>query len=171
MKSGLLPAGLLSAGESFMDEAFRNIAHVTSNAVGSPRAFLIAALSLVVWAATGPLFGYSDTWQLVINTATSLITFLMVFIIQNSQNRDTKAMQIKLDELLRAVEGARTRLVNLENLSDEEIMQLQHEFERISARELKKATHKLGDTVRDKIEDVIDDKIDEKIQDKTGDKA
>ena len=115
-----------------MDDLFRKIAHGISGAVGSPRAFLLATLTILVWAATGPVFGYSDTWQLVINTGTSLVTFLMVFLIQNSQNRDTKAMQLKLDELLRAVEGARTGLVNLESLSDEDLLQLQHEFERLS---------------------------------------
>jgi low affinity Fe/Cu permease len=115
-----------------MDDLFRKIAHGISSAVGSPRAFLLATLTILVWAATGPVFGYSDTWQLVINTGTSLVTFLMVFLIQNSQNRDTKAMQLKLDELLRAVEGARTGLVNLESLSDEDLLQLQREFERLS---------------------------------------
>jgi low affinity Fe/Cu permease len=118
-----------------MDELFRKFAHLISGLVGSPRAFLIAFLSLVIWAFTGPMFGYSDTWQLVINTGTSIITFLMVFVIQSSQNRDTKAMQLKLDELIRAVEGARTRLVNLENLSDEDLLQLQDEFVRIGKRE------------------------------------
>jgi low affinity Fe/Cu permease len=118
-----------------MDEIFRKFAHVVAAAVGSPRAFLVALLSLVIWGFTGPMFGYSDTWQLVINTGTSLITFLMVFIIQNSQNRDTKAMQLKLDELLRAVEGARTKLVNLENLSDDDLLQLQEEFARLGRRE------------------------------------
>jgi low affinity Fe/Cu permease len=118
-----------------MDEKFRAFSHLIASAVGSPRAFLIALLSLITWAFTGPMFGYSDTWQLVINTGTSLITFLMVFIIQNSQNRDTKAMQLKLDELIRAVEGARTRLVNLENLSDEDVLQLQEEFARLGKRE------------------------------------
>ena len=115
-----------------MDDLFRKLAHGISSAVGSPRAFLLATLTILVWAATGPVFGYSDTWQLVINTGTSLVTFLMVFLIQNSQNRDTKAMQLKLDELLRAVEGARTGLVNLESLSDEDLLQLQREFERLS---------------------------------------
>jgi len=121
--------------ENLMDEIFRKFAHVIAAAVGSPRAFLVALLSLVIWGFTGPMFGYSDTWQLVINTGTSLITFLMVFIIQNSQNRDTKAMQLKLDELIRAVEGARTKLVNLENLSDEDLLQLQEEFARLGKRE------------------------------------
>ena len=93
--------------------------------------FLVALLSVVGWAATGPLFHFSDTWQLVINTATTIITFLMVFLIQNTQNRDTKALHLKLDELLRAVAGARTSLVDLESLSDEDLDKLQKQFERI----------------------------------------
>jgi len=105
-----------------------------SIAVGSPGAFLIALVTIVVWAALGPIFRFSDTWQLVINTATTIITFLMVFLIQNTQNRDTKAIHLKLDELLRGVAGARTSLVNLENLSDDELERLQKEFERLRNR-------------------------------------
>ena len=86
---------------------------------------------ILVWALTGPLFHFSDTWQLVINTATTVITFLMVFIIQNTQNRDTRAIQLKLDELLRAMQGARTRLVALETLTDEELDDLEKEFEKV----------------------------------------
>jgi len=100
-------------------------------AAGSPWAFLLAGAGIVAWAMTGPWFHYSDTWQLVINTVTTIVTFLMVFLIQNTQNRDTKALHLKLDELLRAVEGARTSLVNLENLSDEDLENLQKEFERL----------------------------------------
>ena len=102
-----------------------------ANGVGSPWAFVLATLSIIAWAVTGPLFHYSDTWQLVINTATTIVTFLMVFLIQNTQNRDTKAVHLKLDELLRAVHGARNTLVNLESLSDEELEDLQREFERL----------------------------------------
>ena len=105
-----------------------------ANATGSPWAFLIAVASVVVWGLTGSVFHYSDTWQLVINTATTIITFLMVFLIQNTQNRDTKALHLKLDELLRGVGGARTNLVNLESLSDEELDRLQQQFERIKQR-------------------------------------
>jgi low affinity Fe/Cu permease len=104
---------------------FRYCAHWTAEAVGSPWAFLVAVLTVLVWIATGPVFHYSDTWQLVINTATTIVTFLMVFLIQNTQNRDTKAVHLKLDELLRGVTGARTSLVNLESLSDEELERLQ----------------------------------------------
>jgi len=118
-----------------MTDVFRRFAQLCATAVGSSWAFLVAVLVIIGWAATGPLFHYSDTWQLVINTGTSLITFLMVFIIQNSQNRDARAMQLKLDELLCAVENARTGLVNLEALDDAEIARLQAEFQRISKRE------------------------------------
>jgi low affinity Fe/Cu permease len=117
-----------------MRDAFRKFAHAVSNAVGTPAAFLLALLSIVVWGATGPAFGYSDTWQLVVNTATTIVTFLMVFLIQNTQNRDAKAIHLKLDELLRGVKGARTSLVDLEELSDEELDALQREFRALQER-------------------------------------
>jgi low affinity Fe/Cu permease len=113
---------------------FRFCAESISLAAGSPWAFALSLLIVVGWILTGPLFHYSDTWQLVINTATTIVTFLMVFLIQNTQNRDTKAIQLKLDELLRGVRGARTSLVDLEHLSDEELDNLQHEFERLRAQ-------------------------------------
>lgn len=118
-------------------EGFRCCAHNISVAVGSPWAFLIAFLAIVTWGITGPLFKFSDTWQLVINTATTIITFLMVFLIQNTQNRDTKAVHLKLDELLRGVKGARTGLVNLEALSDEELDRLQREFAKMGSGTVK----------------------------------
>ena len=114
-----------------MRELFRRFAQITSQAVGSSWAFLLAVLVIVIWAATGPMFHYSDTWQLVINTGTTIITFLMVFLIQNTQNRDAKAIHLKLDELLKGVKGARTNLVSLEQLSDDELDRLQKEFERL----------------------------------------
>src|SRR5215471_2598694 len=110
--------------------SFRICSQFFAQAAGSPWAFALAAASVVVWLITGPRFGYSNTWQLVINTGTTIVTFLMVFLIQNSQNRDTKAIHLKLDELLRAVQGARTSMVDLEELSDEELDRLKHEFER-----------------------------------------
>ncbi len=110
---------------------FRLCAQWVALAVGSPWAFLLACLTIVMWGALGPLFRFSDTWQLVINTGTTIITFLIVFLIQNTQNRDSKALHLKLDELLRAVSGARNSLVNLENLSDEDLERLQKEFERV----------------------------------------
>ena len=125
-----------------MHDFFRRFAHRTSAAVGSPWAFIIAVAVIIVWAVTGPLFNFSDTWQLVINTGTTIVTFLMVFLIQNTQNRDAKAIQLKLDELIKAVEGARTGLVDLEDLSDAELNQLQKEFEKIRDRERVKLTLK-----------------------------
>jgi len=113
---------------------FRCCAEWIAVTVGSPWAFVLAVVIVLGWLVTGPLFHYSDTWQLVINTATTIVTFLMVFLIQNTQNRDTKAIHLKLDELLRGVRGARNGLVGLELLSDEELDQLQHEFERLRAR-------------------------------------
>src|SRR6478672_473999 len=96
-----------------LHEFFRHAARLTSNAIGTPIAFAIAVGAVIVWAATGPVFHYSDTWQLVINTATTIITFLVVFMIQNTQNRDSKALHLKLDELIRAVEAARNRMVDI----------------------------------------------------------
>jgi low affinity Fe/Cu permease len=102
--------------------------------VGSPWAFLLAVAVIAVWAATGRWAGYSDTWQLVINTATTIVTFLMVFLIQNTQNRDARAIHLKLDELIRGLQGARDRLVDLENMTDAELDALQQEFQRIRGR-------------------------------------
>lgn len=123
-----------------LHKRFRACSQWISIAAGSPAAFLLACLCIIVWAVLGPLFHFSDTWQLVINTATTIITFLMVFLIQNTQNRDTRALHLKLDELLRGVEGARTNLVNLESLSDEELDLLQREFERLASRKVKART-------------------------------
>ena len=114
-----------------MHETFRKFAHATAELVGTSWAFILAVLTVLGWAATGPIFHFSDTWQLVINTGTTIVTFLMVFLIQNTQNRDAKAMHLKLDELLRGVEGARTGLVDLEDLSDEELARLQQQFQRL----------------------------------------
>ena len=117
-----------------MREAFRIFSHRTAEWVGTPSAFMGAVALIVVWAATGPLFGYSDTWQLVVNTATTIVTFLMVFLIQNTQNRDARAIHLKLDELLRGVTGARTAMVALENSTDDELAELQAEFDRLHQR-------------------------------------
>ncbi len=102
--------------------------------LGTAWAFVIAIAVIVVWAATGHIFHYSDTWQLIINTGTTIVTFLMVFLIQNTQNRDAKAMHLKLDELIRSVKGARNNLVDIERLSDQELRKLQDEFERIGRK-------------------------------------
>jgi low affinity Fe/Cu permease len=112
-----------------MYAAFRRFAHHAAQAMGKPSAFGLALLIIIVWGLMGPVYNYSDTWQLVINTGTTIITFLMVFLIQNTQNRDTQAVHLKLDELIRAVEQARTELVDLEDLSDEELERLQQQFE------------------------------------------
>jgi len=102
-----------------------------AGAVGSPFAFILATLTVVVWAALGRHYQYSDTWQLVINTGTTIVTFLMVFLIQNTQNRDARAIHLKLDELIRGIKGARNKLVDLENCSEEELNELEQEFKRI----------------------------------------
>jgi len=128
------PLASAKANRFSLSRGFRVCAHWLSQAVGSPIAFLLALSTVGVWAVLGPVFHFSDTWQLVINTGTTIITFLMVFLIQNTQNRDTKALHLKLDELLRGVAGARTSLVDLEDLSDEELDRLQREFERIRGR-------------------------------------
>ena len=117
-----------------MRDLFRRFATRTSEAVGTPAAFVVGLTVIVVWGLTGPFFGYSDSWQLVVNTATTIITFLMVFLIQATQNRDAKAIHLKLDELLRGVQGARTAMVALENCTDEELAELQEEFDRLHAR-------------------------------------
>jgi low affinity Fe/Cu permease len=117
------------AGEAAMRDIFRQFARIAADAVGSPAAFLLGVGATLAWAATGPYFKYSDTWQLVINTSTSIGTFLVVFLIQNTQNRDAKVMQLKLDELIRAVKPARTELVQMETLTDAELDELQQEFQ------------------------------------------
>src|SRR5215207_5121922 len=135
MKNSTLPTGgaptpTNGANGNGLRGAFRHFASSTANAVGSPAVFLIALLLILAWAVTGPIFDFSDTWQLVINTGTTLVTFLMVFLIQNTQNRDARAIHLKLDELIRSIKGARNRLVDLENCSDEEIAEIEAEFHR-----------------------------------------
>jgi low affinity Fe/Cu permease len=116
-----------------MSELFRKTASRVACALGSPWAFASALLLVIVWAAFGPVLKYSEGWQLVINTGTTIGTFLMLFILQNSQNRDTKAINIKLDELLRAIEGARTGLANVGDLTDEELESLEDEFRSLAS--------------------------------------
>jgi low affinity Fe/Cu permease len=113
---------------------FSNFARRIATLAGRPLTFALAALAVLVWGATGPLFHYSDTWQLVINTSTTIITFLMVFVIQNTQNRDTAAVQIKLDELIRATQGAHNAMLDLEHLEEEELVQYLRRYEELAAR-------------------------------------
>src|SRR5437763_4612450 len=117
-----------------VSDAFRVFAQRSSVLLGSPWAFAAAVLAILIWILTGPTFHFSDTWQLIINTATTIITFLMVFLIQNTQNRDAKAMHLKLDELIRAIKAARNELVDLEDLSDEELKNLEEQFRNMRKR-------------------------------------
>lgn len=120
---------------------FAQFAHVTSKWAGKPVTFLICVALVVAWAATGPLFGYSDTWQLVINTSTTIITFLMVFLIQNTQNRDSLAFQIKLSELVIAMKGAPNSVASIEELSDDELEKLQIECRKHATTASEHAKH------------------------------
>ena len=126
-------------------DAFRLFARHTSNILGSAWAFVLALAIIVVWAITGPTFGFSDTWQLIINTGTTIVTFLMVFLIQNTQNRDAKAVHLKLDELIRALGPARNKLVDLEELSDDDLKKLEKEFQKI---------RKSAESAKDEVEDL-----------------
>ena len=117
-----------------MREHFRKLAYGTAEVVGSPWAFLVGVGVVLIWGLSGPYFHFSDTWQLVINTGTTIVTFLVVFLIQGAQNRDSRALHLKLDELLRAVDHARTSLVALEGRTDDELDRLQKEFERLGER-------------------------------------
>jgi len=115
-----------------MDRFFARLAKWISRAAGHPVAFVIALFVVVVWAISGPIFGFSDTWQLVINTGTTIATFLMVFLIQNTQNRDTAALQLKLDELVRVTKGAHLALLDLEELSDQELEEVRDNYEKLA---------------------------------------
>jgi low affinity Fe/Cu permease len=117
---------------------FCRFSQKTAQLAGHPVTFGIALIAVIVWAISGPVFGFSDTWQLVINTSTTIITFLMVFLIQNTQNTDTHAMQLKLDELIRATKGAHTVLLDLEELSEEELSSIRDEYEKIAAQARRK---------------------------------
>ena len=121
---------------------FRYFARRVSHYVGSSWAFVIACLVVLIWVATGPIFDFSDTWQMVINTATTIVTFLMVFLIQHAQNHDAQVMQLKLDELLRAVDAARTGMVDLEERSEEDLSELKQEFSSLS-KAIKKSAEEL----------------------------
>jgi len=117
-----------------MKEKFHKLAVIASEIVGSPQAFIVAISIIFTWALSGPLFNYSNSWQLFINTGTTIVTLLMVILIQNTQNRDSKAIHLKLDELLKAMKGARTGLVDLEDMSDDDIEELHKQFKTLHER-------------------------------------
>ena len=114
-----------------VNDLFRIFARRSSMLLGSAWAFTLAMIIILVWGLSGPTFHFSETWQLIINTGTTIITFLMVFLIQNTQNRDSKAVNLKLDEIIRAVKGARNKLISLEGLADEDLKKLEEQFERV----------------------------------------
>jgi len=111
---------------------FTQVAKLTARKAGQPGTFVMAVLIILIWAVSGPIFGFSDTWQLIINTGTTIITFLMVFLIQNTQNRDTEALQMKLDELIRVLHGARNELIDLEDQGEQALERRRREFERLA---------------------------------------
>ena len=125
---------------------FTRAAKWASRASGRPLTFMLAVSIILIWAITGPIFQYSDTWQLVINTGTTIITFLMVFLIQNTQNRDTEALQIKLDELLRSVESAHTVLLDLEELDDDELDVIRNDYLKLAEKAREKLRRGKADT-------------------------
>jgi low affinity Fe/Cu permease len=121
----------MSGKNQSFNEVFRKFAQASSRVAGSPWAFSAAVIIIVLWGISGPLFGFSDTWQLIINTSTTIVTFLMVFLIQNTQNRESKAVQLKLDELIKSTKKARNGLIDLEDLSDEELDSLHTQFKNL----------------------------------------
>jgi low affinity Fe/Cu permease len=125
---------------------FTRFAKGTARATGKPLAFGLAVTVILVWAITGPLFQFSDTWQLVINTGTTIMTFLMVFLIQNTQNRDAEAIQVKLDELIRAIDGAHNALLDLEELEEQDLDRIRASYERLAARARADLDHGTPDT-------------------------
>src|SRR5712691_8079100 len=127
---------------------FNRLSKRTARTAGHPAAFFVAVLVILIWVGTGPMYHFSDTWQLVVNTATTIVTFLMVFLIQNTQNRDSEAMQLKLDELIRAVEGAHNSLLDLEELSEEELDLIRDRYEQLAKKARTELTKGLLDTDR-----------------------
>jgi low affinity Fe/Cu permease len=145
-------------GRGSASDRFAKFAASASLIVGSRWAFLVAILAIVVWAVTGPFYHYSDTWQLIINTGTTVVTFLMVFLIQNSQNRDAKAINLKLNEVIRALGRARNDLIDAEKLSDEELERLAAYFDRVR-REYESRRNRDGRTVPEEIADQVSQRL------------
>ena len=139
-----------NAGSSL---SFSRFANSISRATGRPLAFLLVVSTIVVWLVTGPLFHFSDTWQLVINTGTTIVTFLMVFLIQNTQNRDSEALQIKLDELIRVTEGAHNALLNLEELEERELDRIRSTYAALARKAREDLRKGVGDTGRPSLDD------------------
>ncbi len=135
----------------------------TARVTGHPIAFVLAVVTIVVWAVSGPIFGYSDTWQLVINTGTTIITFLMVFLIQSTQNRDTAAIQTKLDELIRSIEGAHNALLDLEELDEAEIEHIRRDYRNLAAKARLSIEKGIRDTDCGDVEHCDERDVDEKI--------
>jgi low affinity Fe/Cu permease len=142
-------------------DAFTRFANWTASAAGHPQSFLLACLVVVAWGMTGPVFGFSDTWQLVINTGTTIVTFLMVFLIQNTQNRDSKAMQLKLDELIRATQGAHNALLDLEELTESDLNRVRKLYMALAA-------HARSDLARGLLDTDIPDVVLAESADRTG---
>jgi low affinity Fe/Cu permease len=140
-------------------DAFRIFARRSSTVLGSAWAFGIAILVIVIWGLTGPAFHYSNTWQLIINTGTTIVTFLMVFLIQNTQNRDAKAAHLKLDEIIRALEGARNELIDLEKLADEDLTSLEKQFERVRKKAERNGNNAGGKTRANRAERASNAKV------------
>ena len=130
----------------YPNSPFSRFAKWTARATGHPVSFVIAVLTILIWAITGPIFQFHDTWQLVINTGTTIVTFLMVFLIQNTQNRDSVAMQLKLDELIRAVQGAHNALLDLEELTEHDLDRIKARYEELARRAREDLKHGLSDT-------------------------
>jgi low affinity Fe/Cu permease len=142
-------AGAAAAPSFSLNAAFGRAAQWTALQCGRPLTFILAGVVIVVWAVTGPAFHYSDTWQLIINTGTTIITFLMVFLIQNTQNRDMAVLQLKLDELIRVSENARDRLLDLEGLSDDDLVRLKKNFVRLADKSDDAQLHEAVESLSD----------------------
>lgn len=141
-----------------LSDAFSRFARWTEHQSGRPGAFVLAFAVILVWGMTGPLFHFSDTWQLVINTGTTIVTFLMVFVIQNAQNRDTQAIHLKLDELIRVSQSARNGMIDLENLPDTDLARVKSSFERLA-----KAADCLDHRIDEKVERAVEREVDEEL--------